>query len=843
MSFVSYGTVALALGLGTAATLFSTTTTIAPKSTPTGKLLAPAGIPVSDVGSFPCAMTVSPDGAFAISTNSGFREQLSVIRLSDKKLTDAKSFNKSVSGKVESLYFGLAWHGDILLVSRGTQYMVSRYKISAEGKLESAGADIDLSAAAKPLLAPIAGLAVIGDQLYAAVNGANTKKPGLPGLLIQVDLKSDQIVKTTDVGGYPYAVLAVGENVWVGSERDSVVNVVTPTGLTDNLRTGTKPIAMCSAGENILIANAESDWLIILNQKTKRSKNVLLRPAEVGNLPAATPMGVTTDGKDTAYVALADMNAIAVVSISSGTVKGYIPTGWYPTAVVFDAKAQGLLVANAKGDNAQNPNAVPVPGIKSRGQYGPNIIEGTVRFVDLQKANSELAQLSKETLELNHFNKAQKEAWEKEFVNPGVKHVIYVVKENRTYDQVFGDITNGNGDAKLCLFPREVTPNQHALAERFLLLDNFHVCGEVSYDGWAWSTQAFGNEFTQRNAFNNYSRRRSTYDTEGQNGGVNPEAMGVPDIAKGPGGYIWESMLRKGLSIRNYGVLVGSVEELGEKEEGKKGGTNTSMKKALAPHTDTSFRNYDLSYADSDLWVKYGVNIEKQLKAFGKFGSTSRIAEWQREFADYAKKGSLPSFSLLRLPRNHTSGSAAGQYSARAMVADNDFAVGTLVETLSKSPFWKDTVICVLEDDAQAGYDHIDCHRSPVLLISPFLEKGKKDSKFYNTCSMIRTMGLLLGASPLNAYDGFARPINALTKKLVNLDSFSAILPAKEIATEINTPESYRAADSARLINRFQEESISDIELNDILWGTIKGAGSPRPPIRNRRKADADDRR
>ncbi len=806
-------------------------------NTPTGKLLKAMSETTVPVGSFPCASTLSPDGKFAIITNSGYREQLSVIRLSDKKLTDAKPFNKAVARKTESIYFGLCWNGDVLLVSRGVETKVSQFKLDAEGKLVSAGADIDFSEAAAPFKAPIAGIAVLSGHLFAAINGADPANK-LKGGVVEVDLATGAVVKTHIVSGYPYALCTVGDQILVGSERDSVVEVLTSAGVQKSISTGTKPVNFTIAGDRVLVVNAESDTLTILRKSDLGvEKTVLLRPAEVGVLPAATPMGVTHDGKGTAYVALADMNAVAVVDLAAGALVGYMPTGWYPTSVQYDAAGKGLIVSNAKGSVARNPNGKPVGKL---GQYGPNIIEGTTEYLPLAQIAPKLESMTESVLALNHFNPMVKADWEKNFINPGIKHVIYIVKENRTYDQVFGDISTGNGDASLTLFPREVTPNQHALAERFVLLDNFHVCAEVSYDGWAWSTQAFANEYVERNAFNNYSRRRQGYDTEGQNGGINPDYSGVPDIARGPGGYIWESVQRKGRTVRNYGMLVGDVEELGAKSDAKKDKLNGAMKKALAGSTDINFRNYDLNYADSDLWVRYGVSAEKQIKSYGQFGATSRFAEWKREFDAFEKKGELPALSMLRLPRDHTSGSAAGQFSARAMVADNDYAVGSVVDALSKSKFWKDTVICVVEDDAQAGYDHVDCHRSLALVISPFIEKGTKHSAFYNTCSMLRTIGLILGTDPLNAYDGFARPINVFGKSASNASPFTAIMPSKAIATEINTPLAYRAGDSARLINRFQEESISDVELNDILWGSIKGANSPRPRVVNRRKSDND---
>jgi len=205
---------------------------------------------------------------------------------------------------------------------------------------------------------------------------------------------------------------------------------------------------------------------------------------------------------------------------------------------------------------------------------------------------------------------------------------------------------------------------------------------------------------------------------------------------------------------------------------------------------------------------------------------------FHREFNAYVAKGEFPSLVTIRLPRNHTVGTADGMGSARAMVADNDYAVGQLVDLISHSPFWKDTVICVLEDDAQAGFDHVDCHRSPALVISPYIERGKLDSRFYNTDSMLRTIELLIGLRPMNTYDVIAPPIDVFSGRAANMDPYAAILPAKEIVGEVNRRDAYRSRDSARLISRMSEESLADFELNDILWGSIKGANAPRPQLR-----------
>jgi hypothetical protein len=395
-------------------------------------------------------------------------------------------------------------------------------------------------------------------------------------------------------------------------------------------------------------------------------------------------------------------------------------------------------------------------------------------------------------------------------------------------------MSQGNGDKSLCLFPREVTPNQHALAERFVLLDNFHVCAEVSADGWDWSVSGMISEYTARNAPYNYSGRGRGYDFEGQNNGVPVDLKGIPDVARAPSGYFWDLCAKHRVSYRNYGVYVSFASAATRDKLGGKWAAedNTPNKKALVGHTSLDFRIYDMAFADSEAWVKYNCPSPNQKKAYGKFNDPSRFTTWKREFDDYVKKKNLPRFMMLRLPRDHTSGTTPGAPTPPAMVADNDYAVGQVVEAVSKSPYWKKTAIFVLEDDAQNGYDHVDAHRSIAFVISPYIKKGTIDSTFYNTDSVLRTMGLLLGLPPLCQYDAVATPMSFFGKTADNDAPFEAILPSREIVAAVNKQTAYRAKDSARLINPLKEESMPDEELNDILWRSIRGVHSTPPPVR-----------
>jgi len=817
----------------------------------TGKIITPQGRQ-TNVGSFPANMILSPDGRHLVVTNTGSRQYVSVLSAEDGQLLsqiEVKGERKDGSKKEEGLYYGLAFGPKTdgkwpLYVSRGGEDRVSLYTLNADGKLADTGRFLDNPSGVPDFKSPhhVAGLALSRDgrRLYAANNntGPYTDHKGSLSIL---DVAANKVAAKVTLPGFPYAVAALtkgrsaDKKVYVTSERDGVVSVVDPkeAKVLKDIRTGMHPMALLfdRAQGRLFVANAGSDTVSVLNTRTDRvERTILLRPDDVRGLPGVTPTGLAlAPDEKRLYITLADMNAVAVVDLPEGKLAGYIPVGWYPTAAVASPDGRRLFVANAKGVNTRHPNGKPVDGL---GQYVLNLIEGTVSTIDLP-GEEELKRLTAQTIANNRLRDLAHNAQRLTLKNPGIEHVIYVIKENRTYDQVLGDLPQGNGDPSLCLFPREVTPNQHALAERFVLLDNFYVCAEVSADGWQWSVSGMISEYTARNMPYNYSGRGRAYDQEGQNNGVPVDLLGIPDVATPPSGYIWDLCAKHGVSYRNYGFYE-SYADPGEisLDHRPEVVDNAPNKKALVGHTDLNFRLYDMAYADSDAWVVHNAPAPKQMRSYGQFNAPSRFAAWKREFDAYVKNGNLPRFTMIRFPRNHTSGTAPGFHSPRAMVADNDYAVGQLVEAVSRSPYWKKTAIFILEDDAQAGYDHVDAHRSIAFVISPYVKKGTIDSRFYNTDSMLRTMELLLGLPPMCQYDAIASPMAVFGDTPDNAEPYTAILPASQIVAEVNQATAYRAQDSARLLNPLKEESMPDEELNDILWHAIKGRKTPKPPKR-----------
>jgi phospholipase C len=301
--------------------------------------------------------------------------------------------------------------------------------------------------------------------------------------------------------------------------------------------------------------------------------------------------------------------------------------------------------------------------------------------------------------------------------------------------------------------------------------------------------------------------------------------------------------------MRNYGCFVNDVDPKTRLKEGPlaKVEDNTPNKKALVGRTNIDFRQFDMAYADSDAWVVHNAPFPKQVKTYGRNGSRSRFAEWKRDFDKYVKDGSLPRFQILRFPNDHTNGTSPGFPTPRAAAADNDYAVGQLVEAVSKSPYWKKTAIFILEDDAQNGNDHVDAHRSTCYVISPFVKRGTVDSRFYNTDSLLRTMELLLGIKPMTQYDAIATPFGFFSDTPDNDEAYTAILPERAVIAEVNKATAYKARQSAKFSST-AADSVRDDLMSEIVWRSVKGRNNPMPAPRyglrvagKPPKRDADD--
>ena len=677
---------------------------------------------------------------------------------------------------------------------------------------------------------------------------------------------------------FPLSVAATsdGSKVYVTSQRDgtvSVLNCATPASpsLTTTLATGQHPISLLlnKAQTKLYVANAHSETVSVVSTASNTvASTILMIPAGARGLSGATPTGLAlTPDESRLYVSLGDLNAVGVVDTASNSLIGYIPAGWYPTAVVASPVKPVILVANAKGTQARYPN----PGYQQfsfAGQYDLNQIEGTVETIRVP-GSTQLAAYTQATLANNKISA---------IANPGpnplasialgsgkIKHVFYIVKENRTYDQVLGDLPQGNGDPSLVLFGKDVTPNLHALASRFVLLDNFFDCGEASGDGWPWSTQGHANESVIKNLPYNYSGRGRNYDFEGANnnypvGGFPVSdpygvalvpnspfkdkntgiAPAITDVSLAPGGHIWDDVQKAGLSYRNYGffALFGDNKntpdnyptDLGLRPAGHDGGGVT----------DIDFRRYDGAYADSDGPAVVGSLYPT--KTYGHYNMPSRFAEWNREFQQMLAKdatgSAVPAFETVRFMHDHTQGVSAGTHLPAAEVADNDYSIGQFVEAISKSPIWNSSAIFVIEDDAQDGPDHVDGHRSTCYVISPYIKKSSVDHTFYNTDSVLHTMELLLNIPPMNQYDAIANPILDFDTAPSNGGQYASILPAASILSGVAPAQ---AAGSALLpleklcatMDFVHPDSAPEAVLNEVIWKSVKGIHSKMPAARH----------
>ena len=796
---------------------------------PNGWMLTPEGtqIPVSDL---PMNMAMSADSRYLLVTTNGNGPQtINIIDLNAGQSTQTIEVKKSWLGLT------FATDGRRFFVSGGDDNEVIVFDF-ANGKATQTGKIIlgsseyhklddrgraEARRTGKGEFAFPAGIAASpnGKRLYVAENLTNK--------VAVVDLDTQQVITKIEVGEYPYDCLisSDGSRVYVsnwGSRSVAVIDTV-DNKIIGKIQVGDHPndLELTRDGKTLYVANANSNTVSVIDtaqMKEIEAISTALHPkSPIGSTPNA--VALSPDEK-TIFIANADNNNIAIVDVANrgkSEIEGFIPTGWYPTSVRVSKDGKRIFVANGKGvasaANPKGPN--PYQRRDSDTEYIGSILKGTVSLINLP-TKARLAQLTRRVYANSPYTdellKAARAPREKTAIpvrigEPSpIKHVIYVVKENRTYDQVLGDIAEGNGDPTLCLFGEDVTPNQHAISRQFVLLDNFYVDAEVSADGHNWSMAAYATDYVEKTWPTNYSNRGRTYDYEGSK-----------KIARPTGGYIWDYCQRAGVSYRSYGEYVSS-------REGKPGGggdldwdsnvkpkrENYTHEPALEGHFSSTFPAWDLNIPD---------NV--------------RIDEWLKEFREYEKTGGLPQFQIVRIGGNHTQGTRAGAPTPRAHVAENDLALGRLVEAVTHSErYWKETAIFVIEDDAQNGPDHVDAHRSIAFVVSPYTKRQYVDSTMYTTSSMLRTMELILGLPPMSQYDAAATPMyNSFTNR-PDLAAFKH-RPARIDLAEKNSPNAPGAQRSAQL-NFDKEDAAPDIEFNEIIWKSIRGANSQMPaPVRS----------
>jgi YVTN family beta-propeller protein len=893
----------------------------------------------------PLNIVLSPDGKYAVTTSSCLNARLCAVRVSDGVVVSSLAFpadDPSIPNG--GLFYGLAFDPTphdgkyVLYASQGAYGTVAVVTLSSAGTLAMTGTIPAKPVPYMPIDQP-AGIAFANGTIFMSnYFSVDLKASYQPASTLSMYRASDGArlgsytfmdAANTNTPSFPYAVVARsdGARAYVASQRDGCVYVLNTTDpsnilLASKMENLSQPSALIlnRAQTLLYVANAGSDTISVVdvaNDQARVKATVLLRPSDVTNLPGVSPSGLAlSPDEKNLYASLGDFNAVGVINARTMKLSGYIPVGWYPTALTAAARGNELLVVNGWGTKARNPNPdfdyldPDVVGINSSVKppawsappgpgYVLNSIPGNVSRIDLSKVLPDLSASTTQVIRNNQNTAAMGSSGNHTLADLGVKsgkikHVIYVIKENRGYDQVLGDLPQGNGDPSLTLFGREITPNQHALAERFILLDNFYNNAPVSGEGWVWCTQSLANAYTIKAIPYIYQLSLATYQInygfEGQVNGyvtggypaqdqdgnslspTNKAVPSIPNVAEAPGGYIWDGARKAGLTYRNYGFYLSSgTPSLPPFNIPDNYPTVTGLSPPghiptpqgqVAGHSDYDFRKFEFNYADSDAWLKHGFDAASLGLTTGNppgyYASPnspvppqpSRFSEWNREFQEMLKQDptgdSVPAFETVRFGRDHTMGLNPGFGSPSAMMADNDYAVGELVEAVSKSPIWESTAIFVVEDDSQFSPDHIDTHRSFVQVISPWIKKSTVDSHFYDTNSVLKTIELLLGLSPMSQYDHFANPVLGGWDSAPNNDAaYTAILPPKKTIGAVNpSTTSYAPNDPRRRLAELSTEinwSVADADpykvLNEILWKDAKGTDSKMPEPRESRIA------
>jgi DNA-binding beta-propeller fold protein YncE len=652
-----------------------------------------------------------------------------------------------------------------------------------------------------------------GTQLYVA----NTWGQSICSLDLQAEKVTPKFLAMPKES-FPYTILPnkTGDKLFVslwGAAGIAVVdakeNKLLETWSTkpaDTTQVGDHPTEMQLSpdGERLFVACANSNMVVVLSTKTGKPLEVItsaLYPrAPIGSTP--TSISLSKSGK-VLLIANSDNNNIAMIDVSTpgkSQSLGHIPVGWYPTSVRFGLDDQ-IYVANGKGSQSfANPQG-PQPELKGNTptlQYIGGLMKGTLSMIKAPSPAemgkySELARQCSPLMANNEPSSKPREANNPIPAKVGdaspIKHCIYVIKENRTYDQVLGDLPQGNGDANLCLFPRKVTPNHHAIAEQFVLLDNFYVESEVSADGHEWSMAAYATDFVERAWPLNYRG--------GLGSKIGYPSEGKYDIAASAGGYIWDRCREAKVTYRSYGEFVNNGKTPND--------PRTAAVPGLEGHFAPNFHSYDLNYPDN-----------------------KRVDSFIEELREFEKNGNFPQFIVIRLPNDHTSGTSIGKPTPTAMVAENDLAFGRFVEAVSTSKFWPQTAIFVVEDDAQNGSDHVDAHRTIAFVVSPYTKRKFVDSTMYSTSSMLRSMELILGLKPMTQFDAAATPMYESFTSKPDLAPYKHV-PAIVDINAVNVAGTYGAAESAKM-DFSKEDAADDLLLNEIIWRSIRGAHSKMPP-------------
>jgi DNA-binding beta-propeller fold protein YncE len=906
-----------------------------PIDLPTSKQLMPVPGSPQRTNSLPMAIAASPDGRYLALLNAGYgtyesqyQQSIAVLDTTTGKVADFPD-PRTAPGMPQTLYQGLAFSSDgthlyasfdslsapVAETPEQTGNAVAVYLINegrikperlipiplqtlAQGRFQNY-LDARISAA-KAIPAP-AGLAVVkgsgSDQLLVAdvlsddvllIDAASGK------VRYRFDLSTGPVVPSV----YPIAVAATRDGkrgfaaLWNGSavaELDlrsgkvmSTFPLLRPAEAT---APGSHPAALALSPnqKTLYVALANRDSVAAVSLRRGRMKLAGIFDTRLpgqqyfGGEPNA--LAVSRDGRHL-YVANAGTDSVAIFRTRGARASrpkqadGFVPTEWLPTGLAMDSGH--LYIATGKGTGT-GPNNKPqgqVPGVPHRrgnSTYIATLLFGSVASVDLAQLDAHLPELIQQTVANNMQNAAAVHIQFQSGHNP-IRHVIYIIKENRTYDQIFGDLPAGNNDPSLVMYGKSITPNEHKLAERFGILDNFYDSGEVSGDGHVWSTAAISSDYTERTWQQAYRGKERLYDYEGVVENGFPLTEKIPDVNEPESSYLWTNLARHHKTYFHFAEYIathfcGSDEplprqsptegtpeperekcarpaiRLGEPVPVNYGGgvskyswaipliaQNVATKPELVGHFDPEYPDFELSFPDQMRFEEFDTYFKKW------------VAERENGHDE------MPDFVMLRLPDDHTAGTRVGMPTPDASVADNDLAVGRAVEAVSHSPYWDDTAFFILEDDAQNGADHVDAHRSTALIISKYAPRQATplvDHHFYTTVSMVRTMEDLLGLPPMNNNDAFAPPIASVFAGAGDQPPFDADYSNRDngLIYTANKPSAPGAKESGRMDFR-HEDRADPQKLNVILWKDAKG-DVPVPamllaPAKKHKDDDAD---
>ncbi len=777
---------------------------------PNGWKLSPVGklIPLGDL---PLNMAVSPSGKLLAVTNNGQSDQgIHLIDAEKMLLLDSVVMKKS--------WLGLTFSkdGKYLYASGGNDNWIVRFQVKNNKLLPH-----DTLTIGKPWpeKISIAGIAVDDNQnlLYAVTKENNS--------LYVYDLNEKKIKSQFSLGGEGYTCILSADNKMLYATCwgcDKVVKFDTrKQQMAGWIPVGDNPNDLCMTrnGKYLFVCNANDNSVSVISTEQNRVIEVLNSALFPDSPSGSTTNAVTlsTDEK-TLYIANADNNCLAVFDVShpgKSFSKGFIPTAWYPTSVKVINNS--VFVANGKGTTSKANPYGPSPIAKEeevehhkelsnkniKVQYIGGLFRGTLQCFNTP-SDQQLSTFSKAVYDNTPYHK------EKEMVSSGeegnpipmkvgepspIKYVFYVIKENRTYDQVLGDIPEGNGDSTLVLFGKKVTPNLHAVAKQFVLLDNFYVDGEVSADGHNWTMGAYATDYLEKNWPTSYGGRGGSYPGEAEREIANSKV------------FLWDQCKRMGVSYRSYGEFISDPYK--------------ANIPALVDHFLPGYTGFELSIRD-----------------------TSRFFMWKKDFESLLASGKVPQLNTIRFANDHTEGLRVGKPTPKAHAADNDLACGLFIEYLSHSPIWKESLVIIVEDDAQNGPDHVDAHRSTAYIAGGFVKQGFVDHTMYSTSSALRTIELVLGLPPMSQYDASAEPLWRCFDKTANHPAFKSL--PNQIDLNLKNKDVSKLSKLSEKFDFSKEDRIPDAQFNEVIWAAIHGLGSKCPaPVHaaffSKEKVEDDD--